>query len=92
MSRIICVVSMFLVLLATEVVSHAGAQERSRVRLILQITVDGLRGDLLNRYGNRFDKGGLRYLLETGAVFTNANYQHANTETIVGHTTLATGA
>ncbi len=25
-------------------------------------------------------------------VYTNAHYQHANTETIVGHATLATGA
>ena len=61
------------------------------VRLILQITVDGLRGDLLSRYGDRFGLDGFRYLLEDGTVFTNAHYQHANTETIVGHTTLATG-
>jgi predicted AlkP superfamily pyrophosphatase or phosphodiesterase len=61
------------------------------VRLILQITVDGLRGDLLNRYGDRFGPDGFRYLLSEGAVFNNAHYQHANTETIVGHTTLATG-
>ena len=62
------------------------------LRLVLQITVDGLRGDLLHRYGDRFGEGGFRYLLERGAVYTNAHYQHANTETIVGHTTLATGA
>ena len=61
------------------------------VRLVLQITVDGLRGDLLNRYGDRFGEEGFRHLLDNGAVFTNAHYQHANTETIVGHTTLATG-
>ena len=30
--------------------------------------------------------------MEHGTHFTNAHYQHANTETIVGHTTLATGA
>lgn len=61
-------------------------------RLVLQLTVDGLRGDLLNRYRSSFGAGGFRYLLERGAVFTNAHYSHANTETIVGHTTLATGA
>ena len=33
-----------------------------------------------------------RSLLKAGAVYTNAHYLHANTETIVGHTTLATGA
>ena len=61
-------------------------------RLVLQITVDGLRADLIHRYADNFGKGGFRYLLENGTHFTNAHYQHANTETIVGHTTLATGA
>ena len=67
------------------------AQTRPEIRLVLQITVDGLRGDLLNRYKAGFGKDGFRYLLEKGTVYTNAQYQHANTETIVGHTTLATG-
>jgi len=61
-------------------------------RLVLQITVDGLRADLLNRYVDNFSKGGFNYLLREGVVYTNAQYLHANTETIVGHTTLATGA
>ena len=61
-------------------------------RLVLQITVDGLRGDLLERYRTHFGDGGFRYLLEQGVVYTDAHYQHANTETIVGHATLATGA
>ena len=37
-------------------------------------------------------EGGFRYLLEEGVVFGNAHHTHANTETIVGHATLATGA
>lgn len=61
------------------------------IRLVLQITVDGLRADLLERYQDRFIEGGFNYLLKNGVVYTNAQYQHANTETIVGHTTLATG-
>ena len=36
--------------------------------------------------------GGFRYLLENGVVYENAHHAHANTETIVGHATLATGA
>ncbi len=92
MNRVVCVLAMAIALLVTGVASHARAQSEPRVKLVLQITVDGFRGDLLNRYGDRFGKGGLRYLMETGAVFANAHYQHANTETIVGHTTLATGA
>ncbi|MEH6586248.1 MAG: alkaline phosphatase family protein [Halioglobus sp.] len=61
-------------------------------RLVLQLTVDGLRGDLLDRYRHHFGRDGFRYLLDNGVVYTDAHYQHANTETIVGHATLATGA
>jgi len=67
----------------------AGAQEPPR--LVLQITVDALRGDLPNRYAHLFGDGGFRYLVDEGVHYTNAHYQHANTETIVGHVSLATG-
>jgi predicted AlkP superfamily pyrophosphatase or phosphodiesterase len=65
---------------------------RQPVRLVLQVTVDGLRADLLARGVDYFETGGFRQLLGQGAVFTNTHYDHANTETIVGHATLATGA
>ncbi|MCP4334671.1 MAG: alkaline phosphatase family protein [Gammaproteobacteria bacterium] len=61
-------------------------------RLILQITVDALRGDLPRRYAHVLGEGGFRYLMEQGVDYTNAHYQHANTETIVGHASLATGS
>ena len=64
----------------------------STPKLILQITVDQLRGDLPTRYYERLGEGGFRYLWESGIVYRNAHHAHANTETIVGHTTLATGA
>ena len=70
----------------------AQAKTRQDIKFVLQITVDGLRGDLLNRYQNNLGKGGFRYLMDNGVTYTNAQYHHANTETIVGHTTLATGA
>ncbi len=62
-------------------------------RLVLQITVDQLRGDMITRIiGDRLSERGFRYLLQEGVVFADAHHAHANTETIVGHTTLATGA
>ena len=61
-------------------------------RLIVQITVDQLRWDLPRKYFERFGPGGLRFLLENGTVFQFAQHAHSNTETVVGHTTLATGA
>ncbi len=61
-------------------------------KLILQITVDQLRGDQPERYLDRMGAGGFRYLLEQGVVYKDAHHRHSNTETVVGHTTLATGA
>jgi len=61
-------------------------------KLVLQITVDALRGDLPTRYYNRLGESGFRYLWDKGTLFVDAHHGHANTETIVGHVTLATGA
>ncbi|MFZ9037019.1 MAG: alkaline phosphatase family protein [Gammaproteobacteria bacterium] len=60
-------------------------------RLVLQITVDALRGDLPQRYAHVLGEGGFRYLMKQGIRYTDAHYLHANTETIVGHASLATG-
>jgi predicted AlkP superfamily pyrophosphatase or phosphodiesterase len=68
-------------------VAWAGEQPK----LVLQITVDALRGDLPSRFASELGDGGFRYLMEQGIHYTDANYQHSNTETIVGHTSLATG-
>jgi predicted AlkP superfamily pyrophosphatase or phosphodiesterase len=70
----------------------SSAQEKKKPRLVLQITVDQLRGDLPHRYYSELGEGGFRYLYERGVVYEDAFHRHANTETIVGHTTLATGA
>ena len=80
----------FLLLLLTLIINTAIADDRPK--LILQITVDQLRGDLPTRYYERLGEGGFRFLWENGVVYRNAHHAHANTETIVGHTTLATGA
>jgi len=78
--------------LATVPILAAPAAAGSSPRLILQVTVDQLRGDLPGRYLERMGEGGFRYLLDRGVVFADARHTHANTETIVGHATLATGA
>ena len=84
---------MVLVAAATLLASVAMAFAASdSPRLVLQITVDQLRGDLPGRFADRLGDGGFRYLMEKGTWYMDAHYQHANTETAVGHATLATGA
>jgi predicted AlkP superfamily pyrophosphatase or phosphodiesterase len=75
-----------------EAAAESPRAPRAAPKLVLQITVDQLRGDLPTRYFDRLGEGGFRFLWENGVVYSNAHHAHANTETIVGHTTLATGA
>ena len=60
-------------------------------RLVLQITVDQMRGDFPMRYKDRLGEGGFRYLMEKGTHYINAHFQHADTETPIGHAALFTG-
>ncbi len=60
-------------------------------KLILAITIDGLRGDIPFRLAGRFGPGGFRHLMEHGVVYDNAHYQHSTTFTAIGHATLFTG-
>ncbi len=57
---------------ATGFAAKGFAQERPKPKLILQITVDQLRGDLLERYYDRLREGRFRYLLDSGTVYSNA--------------------
>jgi predicted AlkP superfamily pyrophosphatase or phosphodiesterase len=57
--------------------------------LVVLITVDQLRGDMLDRYRSDMRHGYAR--LMRGAWFTNAFHDHANTETAPGHASLLSG-
>ncbi|HEV7501329.1 MAG TPA: alkaline phosphatase family protein, partial [Vicinamibacteria bacterium] len=59
-------------------------------RLVLFVSVDQMRYDYLTRFGPLFH-GGFRRMLDQGAVFSNAMYRHANTETGPGHSVLLSG-
>ena len=61
-----------------------------RPRLVLVLSVDQMRFDYLTRFKPLF-RGGFRTMWERGAVFSNAHYEYANTETGPGHSVLLTG-
>jgi hypothetical protein len=56
-----------------------GSSTASVPALVLQITVDQLRGDMLLRFHDRFARDGFRRLTGQGLYFTNANYGTGNT-------------
>ncbi|WP_088330563.1 alkaline phosphatase family protein [Lacimicrobium sp. SS2-24] len=68
---------------------------QAKPKLVLQITVDQLRGDMLSRYQPHFiteEQQGFNLFLQQGTAYLNAHYRHNTTLTAVGHATLATGA
>jgi len=73
------------------VAQNAASAETEKPKLILQITVDQMRGDFPMRYKDRLGEGGFRYLMEKGTHYINAHFQHADTETPIGHAALFTG-
>ncbi len=91
LKRLFLILIICICFLAHGLILPASADDKNP-KLVLQITVDQLRGDLPMRFKERLGKGGFRYLLEDGTHYNSAHYQHANTETAVGHAILATGA
>jgi predicted AlkP superfamily pyrophosphatase or phosphodiesterase len=60
-------------------------------KLVLAVVVDQLRYDFLTRFRNEFT-GGLKRLMDEGAIYTNARYRQAPTVTASGHATFLSGA
>ena len=60
-------------------------------KLILFVAIDQFRYDYLPRFRDEYT-GGLKTLLDRGAVFANAHLEHYPTVTAVGHSTMLSGA
>lgn len=68
----------------------SGQQLQPRPKLVLMLSIDQMRVDYLSRFAPLY-KGGFKTLTERGAVFNNALYRHASTETGPGHSVLLSG-
>jgi len=67
------------------------AQPTPRPTLIVMVSVDQMRADLLTRFAPAYT-GGLRLLLDRGMRFDNATHDHAVTHTAAGHASLSTAS
>jgi predicted AlkP superfamily pyrophosphatase or phosphodiesterase len=63
-----------------------------RPRLVVVISIDQFRADYLQRFARYFEPGGFNLLLQRGANFTEAQYQHSVTQTCPGHAVILTGS
>jgi len=71
-------------------VGLSAAQAR-QPKLIVNLAIDQFRYDYLHRFRADYT-GGIKRLLDNGAIFTNAHYEHFPTVTAIGHSTMLTGA
>lgn len=85
--------SLLFVLLGMSICVSFGCSKQapiSTARLLLVIAADQFPYEYGERYRPLF-RGGLKRLYDEGAVFQNAHYQHAITETCPGHASIVTG-
>jgi len=71
-------------------ISEVRAQNTDGPTLVVMISIDQLRGDLLEHYAPAFT-GGFRRLQDDGFRYSAASHAHAVTHTAPGHATLSTG-
>lgn len=71
MKRIACVCVVLLTVLA---LTPANAKQQERPKLVLEIVVDQLRGDMPAMVLDRCGSGGFRYLTEKGVWYKNAHH------------------
>lgn len=69
----------------------SSAASASEPKLVVLIVVDQLRGDLVTRFEREFSQDGFRRLEAGGALFVNAHYSYASSETAPGHASVGTG-
>jgi len=81
----------FLLVAAAITTAQTPAAGPRKPKLILAIVIDQFRYDYLTRYRREYT-GAFTRLLSRGAVFTNANYEHAPTATACGHSLFLSGA
>jgi len=61
-------------------------------KLVLTIMIDQFRPEYLHRFRPYFGRGGFNLLLQRGANFTGARYEHGVTSTCPGHAVVLTGS
>lgn len=75
---------------------YSGVSQQKNVpekpKLVVQVVVEQMRSDLLQRYWDRFSDKGFKKLVSEGAFCKDASYDYMVTESAPGYATIATGA
>lgn len=72
--------------------SLAQPTQTTRPKLVVLIVVDQFPYEYLSRFRDKFGEGGLRFLVDNAATFSNCKFLHATTLTSCGHAVISTGS
>lgn len=72
--------------------AFAQANQSSKPKLVLLIVADHFSYNYLSRYQDKLSSGGLRYLMEHGANYTNCRLSYATSQNACGQAAISTGA
>jgi len=85
--------SLLLVALCFIKIGHTQQKKVSeKPKLVIQIVVEQMRYDIIQRYWERFSDKGFKRLIDEGAFCENAYYDYMLTESAPGYATIATGS
>lgn len=72
--------------------AFAQASQSAKPKLVLLIVADHFSYNYLSRYQDKLSSGGLRYLMEHGANYTNCRLSYATSQNACGQAAISTGA
>jgi predicted AlkP superfamily pyrophosphatase or phosphodiesterase len=84
-----------LILLAIFYFNNGYAQQKDipqKPKLVIQVVVEQMRYDIIQRYWDRFSNNGFKRLINEGAFCMDAYYDYMVTESAPGYTTITTGS
>ncbi len=88
----LCYIGLLIVLTTGTMMVSGQKIPSQKPKLVVGITVSGMRYDYLSVYWDKFGDEGIKKMASTGANCKNARYNYLITEPSVGYASIATGA
>ncbi|AFN73883.1 putative alkaline phosphatase [Melioribacter roseus P3M-2] len=90
--NIIRLLILILLLILPQTYGYGKDEAPVKVKLVVQIVVDQLRADQIDKYSANLSEEGFNYLKKNGRYFGNTKISYARSATGPGHASIATGS
>jgi len=90
-NRSFCTVSLLFIFSCSSLWAQIAYIPPEKPKLIVEIIVEQLRYDQVEKLRDRFCDNGIRRMINEGTSFKNANFHYVHTQSAPGHATISTG-